>query len=711
MNKIKILLVTALLFCMTGYAVHGAAYPDDALQTDNIAAERSAAAALNEAISECVENKVSEFVIPEGNYRFNNDVTDGFVLNGAENLTIDCSNAIFYSEKPKELIVLKNCKNVTLKNFKLDYNPLPYLQGTLTGTDKENRTLTVEFDSDGYTLPDDTWNNASGSLMKFIYFSPDGKELISSRAEYDKTFLEWVAEGTDKFTQIDANTYKIKLSESRGYIFSENSPAGKGVRFAIPWRRSRAVFLFGCENVTIENADIYAYPGYCFNEVYGNGGNVYRNINVVRRPGTDRLLSGNADTLHSSCMVRGPVVENCTWEYAGDDFINIRGYYNVVLKNNGDSLYIAVPWPYGNYGDNQTFGEGDELEFLKYTSAEFKKTASAGVVKIEESGMTVTDAELAESFKNTNGTAIRTGLPMKVLKVTFDGDISGVPEYSLCFSRNRCGGGAVIRNNRFSDNLSRAVLIRGDNAVIIGNTISRTGTASIVIKGDANELEAGLPDNAVIKQNHIYYANNLGGTYDSYRSAAIIANLSQANSRDTTYRGRGIDISDNYIYGCGAYAISMKMYEDSAVYNNKIVKTPAKSVEKKLPLNLSYCDLHIAKNTFDGALAGIDKSDDNTALFTIGADELKPRFLNERVWTSDKNTVYSLYALGRGSGNYRLEISVFNADGNFVKSSALEQPVSLFTVAQMKGNCSHGEKVQLSVYHNGELIKQYYIVE
>ena len=410
-------------------------------------------------------------------------------------------------------------------------------------------------------------------------------------------------------------------------------------------------------------------------------------------------------------MVKGPVVENCTWEYAGDDFINIRGYYSVVLKNDGDSLHIAVPWPFGNYGDNRTFSEGEELEFLTYTSVEFKKAASAGVVKIEDSSMTVTDTALAESFKSINGTAIRTGLPLKVFKVTFDKDISGVPEYSVCFSRSRCGAGAVIRNNKFSDNLSRAVLIRGDNAVITGNTISRTGMASIVIRGDANELEAGLPDNAVIKQNHIYYANNLGGTYDSPRGAAISANLSQTNSRGTTYRGKGIDISDNYIYGCGAYAISMKMYEDSAVYNNKMINTLTKSIEKTQPLNLTYCSLYIAKNSVDGVLAGTNKIDDNTALFTLGAEELEPRFLNERVWTSGQNIVYSLYALGRGSGDYRFEISVFDGDGNFVKSSALEQPLSLFTVARLKGSCHQGEKVQLSVYQNGELIKQYFIAE
>lgn len=108
MNKVKIILIIALLFGIKGYAVHGAAYPDDVLQTSDIAAERSAAAALNEAISECAENKVSEYVVPEGNYRFNNDVTGGFTLDGAENLTIDCSNATFYSEKPRELIILKN---------------------------------------------------------------------------------------------------------------------------------------------------------------------------------------------------------------------------------------------------------------------------------------------------------------------------------------------------------------------------------------------------------------------------------------------------------------------------------------------------------------------------------------------------------------------------------------------------------------------------
>ena len=535
------------------------------------AAQRKNADCLNKEIKNAILDGNNYLKVPCGVYRFNNSAVEKpLTIDRADGLTIDFSESMIYSEDANaEAILLRNCKNVAIKNFMADYDPLPYIQGTIREIDSVSKTVTVEFD-DGYTQPDDDWEKNAGGVMKFIYFSPDGKKMISSAEKYYTYYTTLaVQNGERSLVKIGERVYKIRLS--RDYIFSPNTPVTVGCRVAIPWRRARTVFLFGCENVTVESAQIYAAPGYCLNEVYGNGGNVYRKISILRRPGTGRLISTNADCFHSSCMQRGPVVENCSFSYSSDDFINIRGYFNVVTETGKDYLEIAAPSPYGDYGDNRTFRIGDRLEFFKFTDTEFINIAELKVKSVQDITKEKGNPQLGDISKKMNestGAKIRSGLQIKILKVTFCGDISPIEQYAMCYSPNLCGGGAVIRGNDFSDGYARGMIIRCRGAKIFSNKITDVAQSAIVLYGSAEELEPFVPDNCTVEKNTIDNAN-IQGSFGICNSAITIS-AKQFVSDDLSYHGDNVNVRENHISNSGDYSIAVNMYNNAVITDNII---------------------------------------------------------------------------------------------------------------------------------------------
>ena len=148
--------------------------------------------------------------------------------------------------------------------------------------------------------------------------------------------------------------------------------------------------------------------------------------------------------------------------------------------------------------------------------------------------------------------------------------------------------------------------MRGDNALIYNNTFTRNGMSSVLIYGEASALEAGLPQNTVVKGNQIYYSNYLGGGYDVVQSAAINANLKQTSDSDTGILGKGIDISDNYIFGCNISAIVLNKYEDSAVYGNKVYNALCKTSAFNYPFRATY-----SKGLFDNNMYNRCEADES----------------------------------------------------------------------------------------------------
>ena len=81
---------------------------------------------------------IREIVLPDGKVRCR-----GITLGkGVENLTIrGGKNTTLICTKLGPLFFLNGCKNVTLKDFSVDYDPLPFTQGTVTKIDRKKNCI------------------------------------------------------------------------------------------------------------------------------------------------------------------------------------------------------------------------------------------------------------------------------------------------------------------------------------------------------------------------------------------------------------------------------------------------------------------------------------------------------------------------------------------------------------------------------------------
>jgi hypothetical protein len=93
--------------------------------------------------------------------------------------------------------------------------------------------------------------------------------------------------------------------------------------------------------VTVEDLTIYASGYTSVFEGDGGGGHVYRRLNLVPKPG--RLISCNADGLHSSDLDVAPVVEDSHFANLLDDYYNFQ-----------TTLLLVMGSDYYDYGGEST---------------------------------------------------------------------------------------------------------------------------------------------------------------------------------------------------------------------------------------------------------------------------------------------------------------------------------------------------------------------
>lgn len=127
-------------------------------------------------------------------------------------------------------------------------------------------------------------------------------------------------------------------------------------------------------NVSTLNHTLHGGGTEAIVEAGGEGGHTYRGVRVVRRPDAKpmRLLAANADGFHSSCVRRGPTLEDSEFSWTGDDLLNIHSRISIVLQVlSATSAYIIDAEGVSAPGDSdestlmfERAHAGDELAFF-----------------------------------------------------------------------------------------------------------------------------------------------------------------------------------------------------------------------------------------------------------------------------------------------------------------------------------------------------------
>jgi len=381
-----------------------------------------------------------EIFFPAGRYCLGqaDSQTHIFELKDYSNLTLNGTPGTYLiiTNPAVGLVNMRNCRQVSIKGLKIDYDPLPFTQGTVTAVNREEGTVDWKVDN-GYPDPMDPFFKKS---YAFRFYGKDG--LLDLKAPLK------IFKGVES---LGSSMYRSAVDRAQqGGI--ANIKAGQRLVLAPRYFPSTVIRMSESENMTIERVTAYAGPEVFAVQVNCNG-TVIKDCSVEPPAGSNRLQSIAADGIFSLGGRRGPRIERCRIIGNGDDSINIHGIYSPLCAIEGEKEIIATETPWN--GLKNVWREGDRLQILH---KETGRTIFEGRI------LSLKPAEFAgrKAWKVQLDTAIRD-------KEFKPGDDAAKLSKALVFNLDNCGNGFIVRDSVFSNHRGRGVLLRSDNGLVEGN--------------------------------------------------------------------------------------------------------------------------------------------------------------------------------------------------------------------------------------------------
>ena len=541
------------------------------------------------SIREAKANGTNKVYVEPGYYRFGSKLSTMLLLDGLQNFEIIGGPGVhFIQEKSDTVIKLNNCKNVTLKGVTVDYANLKFIQATIQRFDQSGDPI-VKIDDNYKSIYENIASKLSGN--RIIYFDGDDltKELVSSNTTGFLKEMVSLGNGEYKVTYSDNNTLTMtpKISVSAGdkmVIFQRGDP--------------HAVVVAGCENVTLEDIDIYASGSFGISECDGIGGNTYRRIRMIRRPGTDRLVCTSGDGFHSTNMKKGALIEKCEFSYTEDDLMNVHCFNGVVTKVYSDTEY-EITFPLTTYLDANT-----EITFIKGATA--TTVTATKVTRITDSAVIDEYKSLDQTIFKAIGRTIRTFNTPSVYRIKLNKAVTA-SMYSEVTSVGYSSAGLTVRDCYFHDAHGNGFLATGPNVTVKNNRFERIAGAAITMLRGGIWSEGPYPTKTTI-ENNIFKENN--NCFEAqYRPGVIIAQCdAKGLIHDITIRNN--EFVGNRVGAFFAQNVSNVTFTGNTV-KNYLTTAPfdhAKNLAAQNGVGNSYCGLYIDRcdnvtvksNTFSG---------------------------------------------------------------------------------------------------------------
>jgi hypothetical protein len=460
-------------------------------------------------VAEAIAKGEKKILIPPGTYRLapSGERKCVWTLQGAKDVEIIADGVTLVSTKLTRAVEISQCTGVTVKGLTVDYDPLPFTQGTVAAVADDKSWIDVKLHA-GY--PRQSYSRI---------------DVVDPATRYRKkgTPFLW---GTKAEMQGD-DTVRVTLKglgniATVGTLASLNTgPAPYGIPHALSIER--------CSAVTLRGVTIHSAPGMGILECDGDGKTAYLGCRVVPGPKPDgaseaRLLSTSWDAMQSKTIRHGPRVEDCEIREAGDDSWSVQSADFMVLKRTGKTLIIACR-------DEYTIGmeKGDRLK-IKIGGPEATITDLRGLSR-EQAGLAPEVMEKLTTATNWSEWKVSP----KCLEVTLDHELP-VDSGSCVYSPDRMGNGFVFLNNRIHS--SGRVLIKA--AGLIEGNLLDTPHSMVVCPEIPGNAATGI-DGLIIRKNTIRHSGwfcaapwstqagalsiTAGGAAQKLRAPGIFANV------------------------------------------------------------------------------------------------------------------------------------------------------------------------------------------
>ncbi|MBQ9775938.1 MAG: right-handed parallel beta-helix repeat-containing protein [Lentisphaeria bacterium] len=455
-------------------------------------------------------------------------------------------NTVLICDRLVALFFLNGCKNVTLRDFAVDYDPLSFTQATVTKVDRKTNEVF-------YRLHDGYPRLSAPYLVKHPM-------AFDSKTRKMKFGTKLVGCKSNK-----------KISDSEGVLTYNKTPSlTPGDMLVLNFRQDCVFKVRGmAENLKFINLTMYSGPGGIIaRQVVGE--HLIKNCRAIRgeRPAgaaEERLLSLSADAVNYATGRKGPVVEGCEFSFIGDDSVNFHGRPMTVIKAEPEkgAFICATGGKRGTMYCELIF-PGDRVRMLGHNNHAIKHTAKITKFEYVDADLDVDAKSLYPANPGKTFTLYRVYVDGKTLPepgMLVDFPAINMPDY-------------VIRNNYFHDHRARGVRIMGIRGVIENNRMERLEHQGISVGPEYGYwIEAGWVEKAIIRNNVIKSVCLGGSAYRaiSYSPGAICTFVHNKIGDFGIYPGnKGVVIENNKIDNCSIAGIHLLASDGAIVRNNEI---------------------------------------------------------------------------------------------------------------------------------------------
>ncbi|UJR38705.1 hypothetical protein I4U23_031371 [Adineta vaga] len=481
-------------------------------------------------------------VFPAGIHR----ITDQINVLNANNLEIDGTGAtLMMITRRRSIFYISKAKTLIIRGLTLDYDPLPFTQGTITAVTSSIITFIVH---NGY--PD--LSTDFGRTPPTHLFKPDGRRHPDAYDFY-KPSLNITTNRTGTLTKTGPN-WPATLAIGDFIVLDRREVDA-----------TNAVNIYECTGlVTFEDVTILSSPTLGFAGRYNRDVVIFRRVTL--RPGAKpndaiqpRLFSTNADAINFVQCRKGPLIENCDISHQGDDSLNVHGYFfkiNQVLSDT--SFQFTYPSPSGFLNPIQA---NDTVRLHANGNFNIIGTAKFASGRLLNTSGGITTYEIHLSAPPT--TPLTVDQWFDVLEVN-------CPDY-------------LVRDSYFHDHRGRGLRIMASNGLVERNYFERLTKCAISIGPELGYWrEAGWVSNVTIKNNTIHDI----GVDVSLSAAGIVTPgaisvfvHTDKNSPPYPNNHRNITIQDNNIEetsvaGIHAYAVAGLIVRGNTLFHTNRIRGP-----------------------------------------------------------------------------------------------------------------------------------------
>ena len=498
--------------------------------------------ALREAIGKAIAaGPGAEVRLPAGRFRIATagDASWQLGIGGAKGLTVrgvPGETELIFGLPDKGGIIINGGDGVFLKDLIIDSDPLPFTQGTIKSVDEAAGTFTMTVD-EGYPSLAEKWFRVPEPYIQMgVAFRPAGDRLKSDAPDYYK-LEDWKPSET-------AGEWRMILSEKER---DKAKTLAAGDRFVLTARGAAGFSRFGdCRESGFENVTVHASAS-PVTVVAGCEKMRFKGLKIVRRPGTTRLISSNADGIHCQQNRIGPLVEDCEFSAMADDAINLYCYPLVIQEVRPDGKLLC--------STGTAVRAGDELQILN-----------------PREGRIVGEVKAAEVTTSGGSYLITLEKPVAGIQAGAD-HRTGDTIYNLSAS----GAGFVIRNNWFHHNRRHGVLARAGNGLIEGNKFEEVGGFGVTIANEPEWPEGPVASDIIVRGNSFTGGGYSMGYSDSSRGAAVRVHAKGLGEEAQGRMSRRITIENNTFVDPPGGAITIGAAEGVTIRNNTASSTGARS--------------------------------------------------------------------------------------------------------------------------------------